>query len=185
MYHVLLASRICSFAWNPKWMTHGGWDCQAHHVIARWNMYCSFKIKRHLTLIILEVLIALKIWYNVGLASLLCETSILEGASFITCIWIYVSAQMGNSLNFAVLHIHAIWTIACSCVHEWRTTRNMQHLYLYDSVTRLYGTYMYVILDEATMNKILTSLSHPCIYGRVNIRILKRVIELRLRPLLA
>jgi hypothetical protein len=41
------------------------------------------------------------------------------------------------------------------------------------------------ILDETRMSNFFISLSHPCVYGRGNIRVLEGVVELRMRPLLA
>ena len=42
--------------------------------------------------------------------------------------------------------------------------KNIQHLYLYGSVTRFYGSSI-LILDEIRMICFLIASSHPCIYG--------------------
>ena len=42
----------------------------------------------------------------------------------------------------------------------------------------------YLILDATRMNNFLISLSHPCMFGRRNIRLLEGVVELRMWPLL-
>ena len=78
--------------------------------------------------------------------------------------------------------LHKLQLIVMYIMYEG-PLQNTQHLYLYDSVTRLYG--IRIQWDETKMNKFLISLSHPCMYGRGNIRDLEEVVELRTRPLLA
>ena len=52
------------------------------------------------------------------------------------------------------------------------------------SVTRLYGD-KYFILDETRISNFSVFLCHSCMYGRGNIRVSERVVELRMRCLLA
>ena len=59
----------------------------------------------------------------------------------------------------------------------------MQHLYLHGSHKILWDKSL--ILDEIEMNKFPISLSHPCMYGRGNIRVLVGVVGLGTRALLA
>lgn len=96
--------------------------------------------------------------------------------------WVH---NRGINLNFVILPIHVLHKIvAHNYVHVWRrTSKNVQHLYLYDSIIRLYG--ISIILGESTMNFF----SFPCLIIHAcmeeAIRDLEGVIELRMMSLLA
>ena len=68
------------------------------------------------------------------------------------------------------------------CMYEG-LFKNMQHLYLHGSHKILWDKSL--ISDAIRMNKFPVCLSHPCMYGRSNIRVLGGVVELGTRALLA
>jgi hypothetical protein len=53
---------------------------------------------------------------------------------------------------------------------------NIKHLYLYGRVTGLY---------VHRINNFLMFLSHPCMYGKGNSKVLEGMVELTMRPLFA
>lgn len=81
--------------------------------------------------------------------------------------------------------VHVLHKLYLVIIHIYKgPLENIEHWYLYVSVTRLYGD-KYLILHKVRMNKFLVFSPHTCMCGKSSVRILKGVIELGMNPLLA
>jgi hypothetical protein len=96
-----------------------------------------------------------------------------------------VSAQKCTNLDFSILCIHMLNNSYLVLIYMYEGPLKIKnHLYLYGRVTRLYVLSIEYWM-KTRMNNFLISLSHSCMYGRGNIRVLEEVVELRTMPLIA